>query len=142
MEHLKFLIKTNVKDGDKVVYFYYNLPDTSNYSNFQTQAKPLIEELKEAMPLIKTQIVGLHEKIVKIINDDSTIINGLKQQLEQYKQSQQKVDDQVTELQANKEKVQLLNLKEIQVLYKKMGNIKIIIMGQNQLPKLLQLSLI
>jgi hypothetical protein len=45
-------------------------------------------------------------------------------------------------LQANKEKVQLLNLKEIQVLYKKMGIIKIIIMGQNQLPKFLQLSLI
>jgi len=76
MEHLKFLTKTNVKDGDKVVYFYYNLPDTSDYSNFQTQAKPLIEELKEAMPLIKTQIVGMHEKIVKITNDDSTIING------------------------------------------------------------------
>jgi hypothetical protein len=103
MEHLKFLIKTNVKDGDKVVYFYYNLPDTSNYSNFQTQAKPLIEELKEAMPLIKTQIISMHEKIVKIINDDSIIINGLKQQLEKYKQDQQKVDDQITELKANNE---------------------------------------
>jgi DNA repair exonuclease SbcCD ATPase subunit len=101
MEHLNFLTKTNVKDGDKVVYFYYNLPDTSDYSNFQTQAKPLIEELKEAMPLIKTQIVGMHEKIVKIINDDSTIINGLKQQLEKYKQDQQKVNEQIKELKTN-----------------------------------------
>jgi len=84
MANLKYLTKTETTDGDKVVYFYYTLPDTSNYSNFQTQVKPLIEELKEAMPVIKTQIVSMHEKIVKIINDDSTIINGLKQQLEKY----------------------------------------------------------
>jgi hypothetical protein len=61
------------------------------------------------MPLIKTQTVNMQEKIVKIINDDSTIINGLKQQLEKYKQDQQKVDVQVTELKANNENLEREN---------------------------------
>jgi hypothetical protein len=100
MENLKFLTRTNVKDGDKVLYFYYNLPDTSNFSNFHEQAYPLIEELKDAMPLIKNKTLEMNGKLAKITSDNTRKIKDLKQQLEKEKQETQKKVDKLKELNA------------------------------------------
>ena len=105
MSNLKYLTRDEVMDGDKVIYFTYTLPDTSSYSNYNTQAKPLIEELKVAIPLMKEQAKRMHDNTVNIIADDSRIINELKEKLRvEAQEHQTKVNDltnQIAELKNN-----------------------------------------
>ena len=105
MSNLKYLSRDEVIDGDKVIYFTYTLPDTSSYSNYNTQAKSLIEELKVAIPLMKEQAKRMHDNTVNIIADDSRIINELKEKLRvEAQEHQTKVNDltnQIEELKNN-----------------------------------------
>ena len=105
MSNLKYLTRDEVMDGDKVIYFTYTLPDTSSYSNYNTQAKPLIEELKVAIPLMKEQAKRMHDNTVNIIADDSRIINELKEKLRVEAQGHQtkvnELTNQIEELKNN-----------------------------------------
>ena len=79
----KYLTKNEEVDGDnEVLYFTFTLPDTTSWSNFSTQAKPFLEELKTVMPLINDQAKDLHDKILKNLSDDTRVIDDLKSQLE------------------------------------------------------------
>ena len=92
----KFLTKNEVVDGDnEVLYFTFTLPDTTSWSNFNSQAKPFLDELKAVMPLINDQAKELHNKILKNLSDDARVIDDLKSQLEECKQELNMVQSQV-----------------------------------------------
>jgi hypothetical protein len=62
------LTKENVVNAqDEVSYFYNKLPDISGFSRWDNQAKPLLENIKKAFPLIETQTKGMHQKHINLI---------------------------------------------------------------------------
>ena len=58
---------TNIKkqivedDEGKTLYFFYELPDTSSWSNFSTQAKPFLNELPSIFDQMSTQAKELYK---------------------------------------------------------------------------------
>ena len=56
--------KTN--ENGVIVYTYYELPDFSNFSNYLTQAKPLLEEVKIILSSLKDQAEASYLKQIEI----------------------------------------------------------------------------
>ena len=107
------LTKENVVNAqDEVVYFYYKLPDISGFSRWDNQAKPLLENIKEAFPLIETQTKEMHQKHINLIREHDQELQGVLDQLTseqtKLKEEQQKNDDRNTKIESQKEKIEEL----------------------------------
>ena len=64
MSSIKKTDKTN--ENGVIVYTYYELPDFSNFSNYLTQAKPLLEEVKIILSSLKDQAEASYLKQIEI----------------------------------------------------------------------------
>ena len=74
---------TNIQDPNtkEIIYYFYTMPDLTNISRYQDQAKPLLEAVKKAFEKTKEQTEALYKKQIEIAKHYQIEIGQLKEKL-------------------------------------------------------------